>query len=144
MNGQTRTAVETRGQFVSQGRSPGNENRRWHGTRRECRLGDRGQTQLCSSLTCSLCCIVRTSYDLNLFGKKTGWGRYDVSINLNHIWLSILCGRFGRGIYTSSTSSKWVILKCLSWFINLKKSDPMITRRMTASRISKQFFWTKL
>ncbi|KAF9441198.1 hypothetical protein P691DRAFT_856344 [Macrolepiota fuliginosa MF-IS2] len=30
----------------------------------------------------------RTSYDLNLFGKKTGWGR------------------FGRGIYTSSTSSK--------------------------------------
>ncbi|KXN81212.1 hypothetical protein AN958_05727 [Leucoagaricus sp. SymC.cos] len=30
----------------------------------------------------------RTSYDLKLFGKKTGWGR------------------FGRGIYTSSTSSK--------------------------------------
>lgn len=83
-----KAAVETRGQFVNQGRSPGNENRRWHGTRRECHLGDRGQTQLCSSSTCSLCCIVRTSYDLNLFGKKTGWGR------------------FGRGIYTSSTSSK--------------------------------------
>jgi len=79
MNGQTRTAVETRGHFVSQGRSPGNENRRWHGTRRGCHLGDRGQTQLCSSSTCSLCCIVRTSYNLNCFGKKTGWGRYDVS-----------------------------------------------------------------
>ncbi|KAJ3561712.1 hypothetical protein NP233_g10027 [Leucocoprinus birnbaumii] len=80
--------VEARGQFVGQGRSAGNENRRWHGTRRECHLGDKGHTQLCSSQTCSLCCIVKTSYDLNLFGKKTGWGR------------------FGRGIYTSSTSSK--------------------------------------
>ncbi|KXN81923.1 hypothetical protein AN958_03408, partial [Leucoagaricus sp. SymC.cos] len=80
--------VESRGQFVSQGRSAGNENRRWHGTRRECHLGDKGHTRLCSSTTCSLCCIIRTSYDLKLFGKKTGWGR------------------FGRGIYTSSTSSK--------------------------------------
>jgi hypothetical protein len=35
-----------------------------------------------------LCCIIKTSYNLSLFGKKTGWGR------------------FGRGIYTSSTSSK--------------------------------------
>ncbi|KAF5367744.1 hypothetical protein D9758_009884 [Tetrapyrgos nigripes] len=83
-----RASVEARGQFVAAGRSPGNENRRWHGTRRECHLGDKGQTQFCSSLTCSLCCIVRTSFDLSLFGKKTGWGR------------------FGRGIYTSSTSSK--------------------------------------
>jgi len=83
-----RAAVEARGQFISQGRSPGNENRRWHGTRRECNLGDGGHTQFCSSTTCSLCCIVRTSFDLSLFGKKTGWGR------------------FGKGIYTSSTSSK--------------------------------------
>ncbi|KAJ8693295.1 hypothetical protein PTI98_010529 [Pleurotus ostreatus] len=83
-----RAGVETRGQFVASGRSAGNENRRWHGTRRECNLGDPGQTAFCSSTTCSLCCIVRTSYELRLFGKKTGWGR------------------FGRGIYTSSTSSK--------------------------------------
>ncbi|TDL25748.1 ADP-ribosylation [Rickenella mellea] len=81
-------SVEARGQFRSQGRSPGNENRRWHGTRRNCNFGDQGQTQFCSSTSCSLCCIVRTSYDLSLFGKKTGWGR------------------FGMGIYTSSTSSK--------------------------------------
>jgi len=83
-----RAAVEARGQFESAGMSSGNENRRWHGTRRECNFGDKGQTQFCSSASCSLCCIVRTSFDLSLFGKKTGWGR------------------FGKGIYTSSTSSK--------------------------------------
>ncbi|KAG2036256.1 ADP-ribosylation [Suillus americanus] len=83
-----RAAVESRGNFVAAGRSAGNENRRWHGTTRECNLGDNGNCTLCSSQTCSLCCILRTSYNLNLFGKKTGWGR------------------FGHGIYTSSTSSK--------------------------------------
>ncbi|PFH48376.1 hypothetical protein AMATHDRAFT_5869 [Amanita thiersii Skay4041] len=83
-----RDDVEKRGQFVAAGRSAGNENRRWHGTTRECRLGDKGETQFCASQTCSLCCIVKLSYDLSLFGKKTGWGR------------------FGKGIYTSSTSSK--------------------------------------
>ncbi|KAF9463918.1 hypothetical protein BDZ94DRAFT_1217414 [Collybia nuda] len=83
-----RASVEARGQFVAAGRSIGNENRRWHGTRRECTLGDKGNTKTCSSQTCSLCCIVRTSFDLSLWGKKTGWGR------------------FGKGIYTSSTSSK--------------------------------------
>ncbi|KDQ52774.1 hypothetical protein JAAARDRAFT_40054 [Jaapia argillacea MUCL 33604] len=82
-----RDAVEARGQFVASGRSAGNENRRWHGTTRECNFGDEGQTQFCGG-KCPLCSIVRTSYDLGLFGKKTGWGR------------------FGAGIYTSSTSSK--------------------------------------
>lgn len=83
-----RAAVESRGNFVAAGRSAGNENRRWHGTTRECNLGDNGNCTLCPSQTCSLCCILKTSYNLNLFGKKTGWGR------------------FGHGIYTSSTSSK--------------------------------------
>ncbi|KAF8805453.1 ADP-ribosylation, partial [Phlegmacium glaucopus] len=83
-----KAAVESRGQFVSTGRSAGNENRRWHGTRRICNIGDKGHTQFCSAPTCSLCCIMRTSFDISLWGKKTGWGR------------------FGRGIYTSSTSSK--------------------------------------
>lgn len=86
-----RTAVEARGQFAAAGRYEGNENRRWHGTRRICNLGDKGHTQFCSSPSCSLCCIIRTSYDITLWGKKTGWGR------------------FGKGIYTSSTSSKLVI-----------------------------------
>ncbi|KAJ6545000.1 hypothetical protein DFH09DRAFT_658310 [Mycena vulgaris] len=80
--------VESSGNFVASGRSAGNENRRWHGTRRECSLGDKGQTQFCGSTTCPLCCIVRSSFDISLWGTKTGWGR------------------FGKGIYTSSTSSK--------------------------------------
>jgi hypothetical protein len=83
-----RKAVETRENFAARGRSAGNENRRWHGTTRTCRLGDNGQTTFCSSTACSLCSIIKTSFDLNAFGKKTSWGR------------------FGRGIYTSSTSSK--------------------------------------
>ncbi|TFK69964.1 ADP-ribosylation [Pluteus cervinus] len=83
-----RAAVESRGQFAASGRSSGNENRRWHGTRRECTLGDKSNASLCKSPSCSLCCIIRTSFDLSLWGKKTGWGR------------------FGKGIYTSSTSSK--------------------------------------
>ncbi|KAJ7757697.1 hypothetical protein DFH07DRAFT_1060525 [Mycena maculata] len=82
------TKIENSGHFVASGRSAGNENRRWHGTRRQCNLGDKGQTQFCSSTTCSLCCIVRSSFDISLWGTKTGWGR------------------FGKGIYTSSTSSK--------------------------------------
>jgi len=84
----SRSAVEARGQFAGSGRSEGNENRRWHGTRRVCNLGDKGQTQFCSSTSCSLCCIIQNSFDISLWGKKTGWGR------------------FGKGIYTSSTSSK--------------------------------------
>ncbi|KAF8972248.1 hypothetical protein BDZ97DRAFT_1901353 [Flammula alnicola] len=38
--------------------------------------GDKGHTQFCSAPNCSLCCIIRTSYDISLWGKKTGWGRY--------------------------------------------------------------------
>ncbi|KAJ7844786.1 hypothetical protein B0H14DRAFT_2776300 [Mycena olivaceomarginata] len=69
------TTVENAGHFVASGRSSGNENRRWHGTRRECTLGDKGHTQF-------------LRIDDFLWGTKTGWGR------------------FGKGIYTSSTSSK--------------------------------------
>lgn len=98
-------AVEARGQFVSQGRSAGNENRRWHGTRRECNLGDKGNTTFCGSSTCSLCCIVKTSFDLSLWGKKTGWGRCEIFILFTPLKTYRLL-RFGKGIYTSSTSSK--------------------------------------
>ncbi|KAJ8592695.1 ADP-ribosylation [Rhizopogon salebrosus TDB-379] len=83
-----RATVEARGNFVAAGHSAGNESRRWHGTTRECNLGDSGNCTLCSSHTCSLCCIIRTSYNLSLSGKNISFGR------------------FGRGIYTSSTSSK--------------------------------------
>jgi len=83
-----RAAVEARGHFTSVGRSAGNECRRWHGTNRGCHLGEKGHINFCSSAACSLCCILKTSYKLQAFGKKTGWGR------------------FGAGIYVSSTSSK--------------------------------------
>ncbi|KAF7341446.1 PARP catalytic domain-containing protein [Mycena venus] len=78
------TMVENAGHFIASGRSPGNENRRWHGTRRECNLGDNGHTQFCASTKCSLCCIIKSSFDINHGGA----------------------GMFGKGIYTSSTSSK--------------------------------------
>ncbi|KAI0777848.1 hypothetical protein BC629DRAFT_1582775 [Irpex lacteus] len=49
-----RDVVEARGQFKVIGRALGNENRRWHGTKRACRIGDKGHTNLCSSTSCSL------------------------------------------------------------------------------------------
>ena len=82
--------VEARGNFVSMGKSRGNENRRWHGTRRKCRLGDTGYQTFCADMECALCCIIQMSFDLKFFKAATGWGR------------------FGRGIYTTSTSSKFV------------------------------------
>jgi hypothetical protein len=92
---------------MSTGRSAGNENRRWHGTRRACNLGDKGHTQFCSSATCSLCSIIRNSFDLSLFGKKTGWGRYVPSvIRTSPGSNQMITRRFGKGLYTSSTSSK--------------------------------------
>lgn len=55
-------------------------------------MGDDGRTSFCYSSQCSLCCIIKTSFDIAHSKKKTGWGR------------------FGNGIYTSSTSSKFVVL----------------------------------
>ncbi|KAI5116798.1 hypothetical protein M0805_001800 [Coniferiporia weirii] len=79
-----RKSVEARGKFLARGIPAGNENRRWHGTRRECNLGDPGNTQFCASPSCPLCCIIKTSFDVSKSGK----------------------GQFGVGIYTSSTSRK--------------------------------------
>lgn len=76
------TAAESRGQFVAAGRSAGNENRRWHGTRRECNVGDKGQTTMCSSNNCPMCSIIRNSFDLSRWGSKTGWGRLVDSVTL--------------------------------------------------------------
>lgn len=83
-----RNRLEFSGNFRHSGLKFGNENRRWHGTARECGLGEKGANQFCNSQTCSLCNIIKTSFSLACFGKNTGRGR------------------FGTGIYTSSTSSK--------------------------------------
>jgi len=74
--------VEARGNFVAMGKAPGNEKRRWQGTKRKCYIGDSGVTAFCTDPECSLCRIIQTSY----FPP----GR----------------GMFGTGIYTSSVSSK--------------------------------------
>ncbi|KAF5370465.1 hypothetical protein D9615_009750 [Tricholomella constricta] len=79
-----RAKVDAQGTFPTEG----NENRRWHGTRRKCNLGDNGLTTLCTSPDCSMCCIIKTSFSLAKFKSNTSWGR------------------FGQGIYASSTSSK--------------------------------------
>ena len=86
----TRNAVEAQGNFTARGLTAGNQMRRWHGTNRNCNIGDNGRTSLCYSPQCSLCCIIKSSFDMAHLKKKTGWGR------------------FGNGIYTSSTSSKFI------------------------------------
>ncbi|KAK6996513.1 PARP catalytic domain-containing protein [Favolaschia claudopus] len=88
-----------RGHFVASGRSPGNENRRWHGTRRECNLGDKGQTQFCASTNCPLCCIIKSSFDISLWGTKVR--------EIDFLPSPLIV--FGKGIYTSSTSSKYAL-----------------------------------
>ncbi|PCH44629.1 ADP-ribosylation [Wolfiporia cocos MD-104 SS10] len=69
----------------------GNSSRRWHGTTRACQIGDdyslRNAT-ICQSPACSVCSIIRTSFQNAHFGRRFNYGR------------------FGSGIYTSATSSK--------------------------------------
>ena len=85
--------VEVRGRFTTMGLPPGNQRLRWHGTNRSCNVGDNGRTSLCHSPHCSLCRIIKTSFKVAHSKKKTGWGR------------------FGRGIYVSSASSKFVVYR---------------------------------
>jgi len=63
----------------------GNEGFRYHGTRRGCKLGDDGQTTLCTSSSCAVCSILKTSFQVSLANPG---------------------GSFGQGIYTSSASNK--------------------------------------
>jgi len=66
-----------------------NSKRRWHGTVRACNLGDEAnERDLCSIDDCSLCLIIKSSFQLARAGQRTNFGR------------------FGAGIYTSATSSK--------------------------------------
>ncbi|KAG8851994.1 hypothetical protein FRB96_009010 [Tulasnella sp. 330] len=68
-----------------------NEQKLFHGTPRRCCIGDPENTLLlCSDSTCNLCLIIRTSFKLERAG--TALGRNFM--------------RFGRGLYTTSVSSK--------------------------------------
>lgn len=67
----------------------GNEQLLFHGTDRACLLGEtRNNVLLCSLQKCSLCSILRTSFDVTRCGSKNAFKR------------------FGHGIYTTSCSSK--------------------------------------
>lgn len=79
-----RDRIEAKNHHKSKGMEPGNQQRRWHGTRRMCKLGDPGNTTLCTNTTCALCNIIRSSFDMKYASQ----------------------GLFGTGIYTSATPSK--------------------------------------
>ncbi|CCM03572.1 uncharacterized protein FIBRA_05708 [Fibroporia radiculosa] len=63
----------------------GNEKFRYHGTSRQCKLGDTGQTMLCSQTNCAVCNILKTSFKVSLAKPS---------------------GAFGAGVYSSSASNK--------------------------------------
>lgn len=86
--------LEYYGHFAAQGIRNGNERTLWLGTRRGCTIGETGQKTPCRTpcrtSNCSLCSIIRGSFDI---GKSM---------------TSTPAGRFGLGIYTSTKSSKCV------------------------------------
>lgn len=108
---QSSTAVEQRGDFEAHGMAEGNENRRWHGTVRACRLGEKGHSQLCSEHNCSLCRIIEGSFSLDVARKANNWQRCAAA----HPFFESCPhrrSRFGLGHYFTATSSKYVnILK---------------------------------
>ncbi|KAG8985835.1 hypothetical protein FRB90_004419 [Tulasnella sp. 427] len=77
--------LEAAGNFTAKGMQPANERRRWHGTRRTCKVGDDPKNlSFCNNTQCSVCLILKNSYDVKFAAA----------------------GMFGKGIYTSATSSK--------------------------------------
>lgn len=82
-----RNYIESKRKLKSKSVKPGNEQWRWHGTYCGCSITTyESRGAICLAPTCSLCGIIRNSYDIAWSGRK--WGRY------------------GRGIYTTCTSSK--------------------------------------
>jgi hypothetical protein len=59
--------IEETHKFKRKGMLEANERKRWHGTRRECLVGDPGPnaTQMCDSKKCSLCIIMKKSFDVD-------------------------------------------------------------------------------
>ena len=141
--------------FVSQstGLSEGNQRRRFHGTNRMCTVGDGGSTTLCSSPQCSLCCIVKTSFKLNKAGGNKTWmgkkgGRWashsplEQSLPVN---LTYCLFRFGLGIYTSATSSKYGMMSLILLLLTLPlaRSNDYSENKGAYSNY-KAFFLTKV
>lgn len=64
----------------------GNTNRRFHGTKQECSLGLKNNTNCCSNSNCYVCGIIKNGFKIIVNPKKFE--------------------RFGFGVYTTSTSGK--------------------------------------
>ena len=95
-----RQAIEAKRQCAQTGLEAGNQQRRWHGTRRACNIGDPGHMTLCTSTGCALCSIIRSSFSI----KYASDGLYVTSTIIDICELTNVLS-FGKGIYTSSTSS---------------------------------------
>ena len=71
---------------------PGNELRRFHGTKQKCKIGipNGGTIKICdnNSNGCNICGIIKHGFLISKCNDNTGWGR------------------FGNGIYLTATSSK--------------------------------------
>ena len=67
-------SVEQREGFLKHGKRPGNETEGWHGTRRGCLLGNDGCVAFCDSTACSLCAIIKTSFDVAYGASGLGFG----------------------------------------------------------------------
>ncbi|KAG9028781.1 hypothetical protein FS837_003782 [Tulasnella sp. UAMH 9824] len=79
-----RQKVEQVGNWVSLGKTAGNEASRWHGTNPECTVGDDpNKLEICTSTSCTLCRVIRTSFDMK----------------------NVVVGVYGFGIYTSAYST---------------------------------------
>ncbi|GJE95775.1 PARP catalytic domain-containing protein [Phanerochaete sordida] len=71
--------------FLAYKKAVGNSRRRWHGTTRQCCIGDDSRnTGFCTKTGCSICSILQNSFQV---AKARN-------------------GMFGVGVYTSATSSK--------------------------------------
>ncbi|KIM21468.1 hypothetical protein M408DRAFT_304388 [Serendipita vermifera MAFF 305830] len=54
------------------GVEPGNQQRLWYATTRECGVGDPGHESLCSSTTCPMCNHIRCRFDIGHYGGRYG------------------------------------------------------------------------
>ncbi|KAG6846758.1 hypothetical protein H0H93_012079 [Arthromyces matolae] len=66
-----RASVETQ-----RGLPMGNQCRRWHGSQRDCDIGEQStNTSLCNSNKCGICGIIRTSYKVSKAQRNISFGR---------------------------------------------------------------------
>ena len=97
-----------RGVEQTRGIPGGNTRRRFHGTIRECCLGDTSsENALCRLSDCNLCRIIQVPQDCTAsFSWYLGAICLQSSFQLAKAGQRTNFGRFGAGIYTSATSSK--------------------------------------